>query len=65
MLGSRRLATSSMPRAFSRSVNQPPLHAPRIEQNSGIDARKPVLAMLMCCCISRYAGSQVWYIHTA
>src|SRR5580658_949813 len=65
MLGSRRLATRSMPRADSRSVNQPPDHAPSTEQNSGIEARNPVFAMLMCCCISRYAGSQVWYIHTA
>src|ERR1700722_4376529 len=65
MLGRRRLATRSMPRALSRSVNQPPLHAPRIEQNKGMEATNPVLAMLICCCISRYAGSHVWYIHTA
>ena len=63
--GSLRLATRAMPRACSRSVSQPPPHAPRIEQNNGIDARKPVLAMLMCCCISRSAGNQVWYIQTA
>ena len=62
--GSLRLATRAMPRACSRSVTQPPLHAPRIEQNNGIEARNPVLAMLMRCCISRYAGNQVWYIHS-
>ena len=63
--GWRRLAISPMPRATRRSDSQPPKIAPKNAQSSGTEARKPVLAMLMCCCISRYAGSQVWYIHTA
>ena len=65
MHGNRRLATISIPRRAKWSVTQPPAQAPRTEKISGIIARNPVLAMLICCCISRYAGSQVWYIHTA
>jgi hypothetical protein len=65
MAGTHRAATMCLPCVTSRSLTAPPDMAPMIEQASGTDASTPVLAMLACCCISRYAGSQVRYIHTA